>query len=113
MKSREYQKGYRKGYRRGYAAGYQDGVDYQKNRQYRNDMRRDIDIMMLPVDAMELSSRGRNCLVRAGCACVSDVVMLTEQALAAMRNLGPKTGGEIADWLKKHGVINKAWSKYL
>ena len=97
-------------YVKGYLAGYWDGVrdsavgciaQWQEN-----------DIARLPVQAMGLSTRACNCLVHSGLTYVKDVVALNEDEIMRIRNLGPKTAPEIADWMVGHGILNSAWLKY-
>lgn len=100
-----------KQYYKGYLAGYWDGVnDIRRGRLLKPDTD---DLMMLPVEAMTVSVRARNCLLRSGCAYICDVVSLEEQAIATMRNLGAKTASEIAQWMIAHGIMHSIWTNYL
>ena len=67
----------------------------------------------IPVAVMGLSVRARNCLVRAGCQTLADVLALEEEAVGRMRNLGPKTASEIAHWLADHYYFSSVWVQYL
>lgn len=98
-------------YIRGYLAGYRDGVrdsvsgnvlQWQEN-----------DMGQLPVQAMGLSSRACNCLIYSGCVHIKDVVALSDDTIVRMRNMGPKTAAEIAEWMIEHGILSTAWSGYL
>lgn len=98
-------------YKQGYIVGYWDGVkdsisgkvtDYQKS-----------DITKLPIKSMEISSRACNCLLHCGCTHVGDVITLSSDAILRMRNLGPKTASEIAQWLIAHDILGSAWSEYI
>ena len=97
-------------YYKGYIAGYRDGIlDAAKG--IKPDMVQDAN--NLPLAAAPLSARARNCLHSAGCKSVTDAAKLSDQAIATMRNLGPKTASEIAHWLDLQGIRFSAWSKYL
>lgn len=98
-------------YYKGYVAGYRDGVRDGANG--RNLETLDSDIANYPIEVMALSSRAQNCLSKAGCTYIHDVVTLSEYTIETMRNLGTKTASEIAQWLDDHGICYSAWSKYL
>ena len=97
-------------YYKGYIAGYRAGIAAaeQGNLPETND-----ELLSLPIETMQLSSRARNCLTRAGCRYILDVVSLSAPAIASMRNLGSKSASEIAGWLDQNGVCYSPWSKYL
>lgn len=105
----ENQQGYL--YYKGYVAGYRDGAADAANGVVRE--MNEQDIASLPVEMAELSARARNCLSRAGCMRISDVISLSDHTIATMRNLGGKTASEIARWLDTHGICYSAWNKYL
>lgn len=98
-------------YYKGYLKGYQDGV--RDALQGKTSQITKHDISQLPVKAISLSTRAQNCLTRAGCNCVADVAALSDQKIAAMRNLGTKTASEVARWLDANGIRYSAWNKYL
>ena len=98
---------YYEGYLAGYRDGVRDGISGKATVNIGNDLKE------LPVWAMSLSARACNCLTRAGCKSVADVLSLSDHTIATMRNLGVKTAAEIADWLEAHGAGYSAWSKYL
>lgn len=98
-------------YYKGYVAGYRDGLcnaqrDHAKSASGN-------DWFHMPVQAMDISSRARNCLSLAGCVYVSDVAELSEYSIATMRGLGEKTASEIAHWLDEKGICYSAWCVYL
>lgn len=98
-------------YCEGYIAGYLDGV-----RDGRNGKEADFaegDMAALPVRAMDVSARARNCLSAAGCGQVADILALDARTVATMRNLGVKTAAEIAHWLDGHGIRSSVWARYL
>lgn len=98
-------------YYKGYIAGYRDGLKAAHSGQSAE--LHDESVTGLPILAMALSSRARNCLTQAGCRYVSDVAMLSERQIATMRNLGTITAAEIANWLDTHGICYSAWNQYL
>ena len=91
---------------KGYLEGYQDGFRDGASGKVRDDT-----FLGLPVRMMPLSARARNCLTAAGCDTVAEVVDLEESKIARMRNLGVKTGKEIALWLAENGIFESAWGK--
>jgi len=98
-------------YKNGYIAGYWDGVKdvyCGKATQWQSK-----EMMNLPVKAMGLSSRAMNCLINSGCTHVGDVVQLCSSQIMRMKNLGPKTASEIAQWVIEHGILSTAWSEYI
>ena len=97
---------YYKGYLMGYLDGVRDTLHGTATETTANSLKN------LPIQAMELSTRARNCLTRAGCVTIGDVTNLSEAKLSVMRNLGIKTAAEIAHWLDDHGFRHSAWSKY-
>lgn len=103
MKASEYQKGY--------VAGYRDGIKAASQGKSEENIAGNMPD--LPIEAMQVSARARNCLIRAGCIYASDISKLSEEKIATMRNLGPKSAAEIAQWLDNHGINYSAWCKYL
>ena len=58
----------------------------------------------LPIDELELSVRAYNCLRRAGCSTVGDVLQYAENSdkgLMRIRNLGAKSAKEIMDKIEE------------
>ena len=98
-------------YRKGYVAGYRDGL--KAAAQGKTEENPLGDIPDLPIDRMAISARARNCLIHAGCHYTSDLVKLRDERIATMRNLGPKSAAEIAQWLDQHGIHYSAWCTYL
>lgn len=98
-------------YYKGYIAGYRDGIRDAYSGQVTK--KHEDDIINLPVKAMAISTRSYNCLVRAGCTYIADVVMLSDQTISTMRNMGTKSASEIAHWLDAQGISYSAWRKYL
>lgn len=98
-------------YRKGYVAGYRDGLKAaSQGKQAEQTVG---NLPDLPIDAIPISARARNCLIRAGCSYTSDVAKMEEYKIATMRNLGFKSAAEIARWLDEQGIHYSAWCKYL
>ena len=94
-----------------YILGYRDGVrDALSGKDVHNIHS---DIRKLPIEAMEISTRACNCLVRAKYHSVEDILNLDACAIRIIRNLGPKSAKQIAQWLADHGFYYSAWSEYL
>ena len=98
---------YYKAYIAGYCAGVADAYTGNVRTFPSNDS------AGLPIEAMELSTRACNCLLRSGCKTVADVFALDEHTVRTMRNLGTKTASEIANWMIAHGYCCDVWSQYL
>ena len=58
-------------------------------------------IMDMPVDALELSTRTHNCLRRADIATIGQILQMDEKQLQAVRNLGEKSLEEIKDRVRQ------------
>src|SRR5213083_64391 len=57
-----------------------------------------------PIEELELGVRSYNCLKRVGIETIGDLVMKSEQELAAIPNCGKKSIEEVRDTLAKHGL---------
>ncbi len=57
-----------------------------------------------PIEELELGVRSYNCLKRVGIETVGDLVMKSEQELAAIPNFGKKSIEEVRDTLLQHGL---------
>lgn len=98
-------------YCKAYIMGYRDGVrDAQSGKNLANI---DSDLLKLPVEAMEITTRARNCLLWTKCYTVGDVLHLDADDIRKIRNMGPKTATQIAHWLTAHGFYCSAWTEYL
>lgn len=105
------ERSYSEGYQQGYAAGYQAGVEAARNGRIPQEYKSNI--TELPVDAMDVSTRAKNCLRNIGCRTIADVLALDSLVLARARNLGCKTAKEIAHWLTAQDLPYSAWNQYL
>ena len=98
-------------YIKAYIAGYRDGVADAYSGKVKTPNSNDPHA--IPVPVMGLSTRACNCLLYSGCKTVADVLALEDDAIRRMRNLGPKTAAEIAQWLVDHYYFSSAWVQYL
>jgi DNA-directed RNA polymerase subunit alpha len=57
-----------------------------------------------PIEELELGVRSYNCLKRVGIETIGDLVMKSEQELAAIPNFGRKSIEEVRDTLLQHGL---------
>lgn len=99
------------GYKVGYAQGYKDGNADGKNGVEQPSISEEL--LNHPIDSMGLSVRAFNCLLRARCERVADVVRLSEYQIQTLRNLGPKSACEIACALRDLGIPNTNWAAYI
>ncbi len=93
-----------RGFRRGYRAGYLDG---------RASLRADEDVLSLPLEAMDISSRAQNCLRSYQCQRIGDVAKVPIEAIWRMRNLGKKSADEIVRALHRCHIFGTAWDAFL
>ena len=103
----EYSKGFSEGYRTGYEDGQKD-VALGVKREYAS-----AEVLNQPIESLNLSVRARNCLIAAKCKRVGDVVRLSAEEIATMKQLGKVSANEIAQAIKQHGIQYTAWEKYL
>jgi len=57
-----------------------------------------------PIEELELGVRSYNCLKRVGIETIGDLVMKTENELAAIPNFGKKSIEEVKETLEQHGL---------
>src|SRR6187551_3055551 len=57
-----------------------------------------------PIEELELGVRSYNCLKRVGIETIGDLVMKTEQELAAIPNFGKRSIEEVRETLAQHGL---------
>lgn len=104
---REYNRGYSIGYQTGYQDGAADAAS-GKSKPVAPD-----EILNLPIEQLDLSTRAYNCMVAAQCKRIGDVARLSEEQIATMKSMGKVSANEIAQSLKAQGVQHTAWNKYL
>lgn len=63
-----------------------------------------VDVLLKPIDELELSARAHNCLVSAGKKRILDLINLTEDELLKVKNFGRKSLREVRDSLKSLGL---------
>ena len=57
-----------------------------------------------PIEELELGVRSYNCLKRVGIETIGDLVMKTENELAAIPNFGKKSIEEVKETLQQHAL---------
>ncbi len=79
-RARDYNEGYAAGYRAGLADGMAGkiGAEAEEN------------LLLLPLELLDLSARTRNALTGYGCVRIGDVAQIPEEKIRCIRNLGPK-----------------------
>lgn len=106
-KERARGEGYKTGYDQGYNDGYLDGKNGTEKPSVSEEL------LNHPIESLGLSVRAFNCLRRAQCLRVGDVVRLSAEQIERLRNLGPKSANEIACALRNIGIPNTNWCRYI
>lgn len=102
-------------YQRGYQNGFVEGVESQRNEscdeseieRYLNDEKN------IPLEELGLSIRSFNCLKRAGCNTLGDVLSITPEQAMKVRNLGRMSAREVAHALIKMNIMESSWNVFL
>lgn len=63
-----------------------------------------VDILLKPIDELELSARAHNCLINAGKKRILDLVNLSRDEALNLKNFGSKSLNEVEDSLKVLGL---------
>lgn len=63
-----------------------------------------VDLLLKPIDELELSVRAHNCLVSAGIKRILDLVNLTEEEGLQIKNFGRKSLSEVKESMKSFGL---------
>lgn len=63
-----------------------------------------VELLLKPIDELELSVRAHNCLIQAGITRVIDLVNLSEDDLLKIKNFGRKSLNEVKDSVKAFGL---------
>ncbi len=63
-----------------------------------------VELLLKPIDELELSVRAHNCLINAGIKRVIDLVNIQEDDLLKIKNFGRKSLTEIKDSMKSFGL---------
>ncbi len=98
---------YNKGYVAGYRAGLADG------RSGRSGLDGQAEILQIPLEILELTTRTRNSLLDCGCVRIADIANMPAEKIGYIRNLGRKGVDEVARALRKHGLIHTDWRAFL
>lgn len=101
---------YKKGFERGYVKGYEDAESDARNGFTRTE--RDISIMSLPLEVLQLDTRSYNCLFYNGCRTVGDCIRMDEYYIRRIRNLGKKSADAIARALRRMDIRNTEWDQF-
>lgn len=102
---------YNKGYNLGYRAGYQNGIEDTRSGIVQQDA--PDDILNLPIEVMNLTTRVYNSIHRAGFRRIHEIAVLGEMDIWKIKNLGRKGANEIARKLLEYGIKYTAWNRYL
>ena len=98
-------------YNKGYIAGYRQGVEDSKSGK--TGAQTEPELLDLPIQFLELSTRPFNSLERAGYHRVRDIVTLDQREIWKIRNLGTKGLHEIAQALWDRGIRESNWNEWL
>ena len=78
------------------------------------DIKPGTNVLMIPLDELDLTIRSYHCLHRAGVRRVADLLnYTTPEEIMAIRNFGRKNPPEIAKVLLGLGIIETPWSSFL
>lgn len=102
---------YKKGFESGYMKGYEEASIDARNGLTRTE--RDISIMSLPLEVLQLDVRPYNCLYHNGCRTVGDCIRMDEYHIRRIRNLGKKSADAIARALLRKDIRNTDWDLFL
>ena len=90
-----------KAYREGFLDGY-----------HKSGVQRNVPVPDMLLEELELSAHARQCLAWAGIQTVRELMECPEEKIRYMRNMGPKTASQIAEALRKVGVVYTSWDKF-
>jgi len=102
---------YTRGFESGYVKGYEAAETDTRNGFTRTE--RDISIMSLPLEVLQLDVRPYNCLYYNGCRTVGDCIRMNEYDIKRIRNLGKKSADAIARALQRMDIRNTDWDQFL
>jgi DNA-directed RNA polymerase subunit alpha len=63
--------------------------------------------LLKKIDTLNLSARSHNCLERAGICCIGELVLMSEEELKNIKNLGKKSFDEIKEKLEELGFTQE------
>ena len=98
-------------YMKAYESGYDAAMEDAKKGFSRT--QKDISIMNLPLEALQLDTRSYNCLYYYGCRTVGDCIKMEEEQIKRMRNLGPVCIEAIGRALQRKKIYHTDWDKFL
>ena len=107
VKSSAFNSGYVHGYRKGYNLGIADlkeGNAVQDSPE---------DLCNLPIEQLNLSARCVNSLRSAGCSYIYDVASMSSERIRVLRGIASVGAREIAQALRKNGILYSAWDEWL
>lgn len=64
-----------------------------------------VELLLKPIEELELSVRAHNCLVNAGVKRIVDLVNLSEDDVLNIKNFGRKSLGEVKESMKAFGLV--------
>ena len=91
----------------GYKVKKEEVEEAERKRSY------DEKAMETTIYDLDLSVRTFNNLIRAKCEKVSDLVVLSEEDIVNLKNMGKKQLEEVALKLKTLGLLHTAWEKFI
>ena len=102
---------YQRGYYQGFQAGYLKAEsDFSCGENHKS---APWDILELPIQALGLSTRVQNCLIRAGCSSIQDVVNLSDRQTRCTHHMGPAAARDVAKALEAYNIHSAVWMQYL
>jgi len=102
---------YQRGYIQGFHTGYKKAEsDFSCGENHKCAMK---DILELPIQALGLSTRVENCLIRAGCSSIQDVVNIQDPKIRRTRYMGPTAARDVARALDSFNIHCAVWMQYL
>lgn len=107
IRKEEFKSGYDKGYDKGYKNGMEDAA---KGKTFKGVS---AETTAIDINDLELSVRAYNSLLRMGCRTIGDCMLLKEDQILNMKNLGRITRDEIACALHKYEVYDTIWDKFI
>lgn len=102
-----------KEYQRGYQNGFVDGAEAQRTESCDEIEKHQNDKQSIPLEELDLPIRSFNCLKRAGCNTLGDVIKITPENALKIRNLGRMSARGIARALIKMNITESSWNVFL
>lgn len=102
-----YEQGHQVGYTEGYKQGLEDGPKGITKTGF------SINVLALPIECLNLSTRAYNALMRAEYRVLGDITELDYYAIYHIKNLGVAQRHEVAVGLNKYGLSPTEWDNWL